>query len=180
MCRYAMKSYKPHYACFECRKTFKRRLMWDIRRDDNSLVEAKCPECGALMASMGYDFESPKKDDIKAWQHIKDLYSVGITFHSCGCTGPGYIPRSKERLIAWFEEILLEYTSNLTFWRQRVEPTNQKEIQRESSKHGDEIIKIPYKSRPDRRPISNEEAKQYWFDRINEVKKKLDVIKNNM
>ena len=33
MCRYAMAKYKPHYACFNCRKTFKRKLMWDIKRD---------------------------------------------------------------------------------------------------------------------------------------------------
>ena len=23
MCRYAQKTYKPHFACFECRKSFK-------------------------------------------------------------------------------------------------------------------------------------------------------------
>lgn len=50
MCRYGMTTHKPHFACFECRKTFKRKLMSDINGDDKSTVEAKCPRCGQLMA----------------------------------------------------------------------------------------------------------------------------------
>ncbi|MCG8573675.1 MAG: hypothetical protein MI810_02230 [Flavobacteriales bacterium] len=30
MCRYAFKSYKPHYVCFDCRKTFKQPILEDI------------------------------------------------------------------------------------------------------------------------------------------------------
>ena len=97
-----MTSYKPHYACFNCRKTFKRRLFGDIKKG-LSVSDAKCPECGELTAHMGLDFESPKKDDLKKWEHLKSLYSVGITFHSCGCSGPGYIPNSKEKLIEYFD-----------------------------------------------------------------------------
>ena len=107
-----MAKYKPHYACFNCRKTFKRKLMWDIKRDNKDVTEAKCPQCVDLMANMGLDFESPKKDNIKEWNHIKELYSVGITFHSCGCSGPGYIPKDKDRLIAYFNEIKNDYTTN--------------------------------------------------------------------
>ena len=68
MCRYAMTRYKPHYACFNCRKTFKRRLLSDLEsKDDFQLKEAKWPDCGQLMANMGKDFEAPKKSAIKAW-----------------------------------------------------------------------------------------------------------------
>lgn len=72
MCRYAMFPYKSHYACFECRKTFKRRLLKDINRElgHEDSVEAKCPQCGGLMADMGLDFESPKMNDTKTWEHI--------------------------------------------------------------------------------------------------------------
>jgi hypothetical protein len=110
MCRYAMVSYKPHFACFNCRKTFKRRLLNDVDRDETESVAAKCPECGQLMADMGLDFESPKKKDVKAWEHLKTLYAVGITFHSCGCSGPGYIPSSTEALVAYFTNILMLVT----------------------------------------------------------------------
>ena len=176
MCRYAMAAYKPHYACFKCRKTFKRRLMWDIRRDNKDLTEAKCPQCGDLMANMGLDFESPKKDDIKEWNHIKDLYSVGVTFHSCGCTGPGYIPKDKDRLLAYFEEIISDYNKQLFFWRNRTEPTNEKEIQRENSKHWDNISKVPYDLRPKKGAIANEDAKNFWISRIKEVEQKIGKL----
>jgi hypothetical protein len=179
MCRYAMVKYKPHYACFNCRKTFKRRLMWDINRDDKRIIEAKCPQCGQLMANMGLDFQSPKKDDIKAWKHIKNLYSVEITFHSCGCTGPGYIPKTKDKLIDYFEELIQVFKTNLEFWRERIEPTNQKEIDRENSKHWDSISKLPYELRKSKVNISNEDAKNYWFERIRDVENKLEKIKND-
>lgn len=66
MCRYAMTSYKPHYSCFSCRKTFKRKLLVDINRDLAYAKEGeeqpfKCPQCGGIMISMGLDFKSQKK-----------------------------------------------------------------------------------------------------------------------
>lgn len=75
MCRYAI-TYKPHFACFKCRKSFKRRLLKDISDDDKQKsVPAKCPECGELMADMGLDFKAPSKTNIKAWEHLTNLYS---------------------------------------------------------------------------------------------------------
>ena len=124
MCRYAMSTYKDHFACFECRKTFKRRLLWDVNRDRviNKEEErpAKCPECGKLMADMGKDFEAPKKQDLKSWKHIKSLYEVGITFHSCGCTGPGYIPRDHGTLRQLLQERRLTYNSSLQLGLKRL------------------------------------------------------------
>lgn len=175
MCRYAMTTYKSHYACFVCRKTFKRRLMWDINRDDKRTVEAKCPQCGQLMANMGLDFASPEKDNIKEWEHIKSLYSVGITFHSCGCTGSGYIPKTTEKLIAYFEELLLDFNRNLDFWRQRVEPADERELNREKSKNFNFINKV-YHLKPKKGAITNEDAKRYWFDKIKEVENKIAKI----
>jgi DNA-directed RNA polymerase subunit RPC12/RpoP len=172
-----MSLYKSHYACFECRKTFKRKLMWDIQRDHNDKVEAKCPQCGTLMANMGLDFAAPKKDNLKQWTHIKTLYKVGITFHSCGCSGPGYIPNSKEKLIEHFEQLIKCYQYNLTFWRQKQEPKNDKEIQREISKNWDFISQVPSDLRPKKGAIENEDAKKYWIDRIKQVEQKLVDIK---
>ena len=152
--------------------------MWDIKRHNNDLIEAKCPQCGELMANMGLDFESPKKENIKEWNHIKNLYSVGITFHSCGCIGPGYIPKDNERLIAFFEERFNDYNKQLVFWRNRIEPTTEKEIQRDNSKHWESISKVPFDQRSKKGAISNEEAKNYWLGRINDVEQKLKTIKS--
>ena len=60
-----MVSYKPHYACFNCRKTFKRRLFYDIRKGVQNDI-AKCPQCGKPMTDMGLDFASPSKNDKKS------------------------------------------------------------------------------------------------------------------
>ncbi len=174
-----MVAYKPHYACFGCRKTFKRKLFHDIRKGNKGEQnkEAKCPQCACLMASMGLDFEAPPKNDIKKWEHIKDLYQVGITFHSCGCSGPGYIPRDRERLIAYFEEILEKYHENLDFFRNRKEPENNQELQRENSKNWMKIGELPANIRDKKINVKNEDAKKYWFDKIKEVEAKLTLIK---
>jgi hypothetical protein len=151
--------------------------MGDINRGDESTVAAKCPQCGELMANMGLDFESPKQNDIKAWQHIQNLYSVGVTFHSCGCTGPGYIPNTSELLIQYFEQILKCYHTHLEFWRQRTVPENKREIEREKSKYWNFISEIPYELRPRNEAVSTEDAMKYWFGRIREVELKLAHLK---
>lgn len=88
-----MTSYKPHYACFNCRKTFKRRLFRDIKTGEFGF-EAKCPQCGELTADMGLDFESPKKEDVKKWEHLKVCIQLALPF--IPAVAVGYIPNSKE------------------------------------------------------------------------------------
>ncbi|MDL2143974.1 MULTISPECIES: hypothetical protein [Flavobacterium] len=127
--------------------------MSDIKEGEKSDFEAKCPQCGELMADMGLDFESPKKDDLKKWEHIKSLYSVGITFHSCGCGGPGYIPNSKEKLIEYFEKMKKTYLKEMDFWRSKIGPEGQKEI------------------------AINQERLDYWHESVKEVDEKLSQIK---
>jgi hypothetical protein len=170
-----MVSYKPHYACFDCRKTFKRRLMCDIERGEKSVQEAKCPECGELMANMGLDFESPKKDDVKKWEHIKSLYSVGIAFHSCGCSGPGYIPNSKEKLIEYFENLRDTYLKNINFWRLRTEPTNKQEREKDYQKNWHELGKVSSNSKKE--IVKNQEGITFWLNRVQEIESKISLIK---
>lgn len=170
-----MVSYKPHYACFNCRKTFKRRLMNDINRGEKSVQEAKCPECGDLMASMGLDFESPKKDDVKKWEHMKTLYTVGIAFHSCGCSGPGYIPNSKEKLMEYFLELKEKYLKNIDFWRTRTEPVTNSERDRDWNKNWSELGSISSKHRKE--IIKNQEGIDFWLKRVQEIESKISLIK---
>lgn len=98
-----MVSYKPHEARFACRKTFKRRLLQDVNPDESEpeSTPAKCPECGQLTADMGLDFKSPPRTDLKAWERLRTLYRAGITFHSCECSGPSYVPTSNTELRAF-------------------------------------------------------------------------------
>lgn len=176
MCRYAMVKYKPHYACFSCRKTFKRMLMHDINRDDKRTRDAKCPDCAGTVADMGKDFKAPKRTDTKAWSHLESLYSAGITFHSCGCSGPGYIPRNREDLVAHLASMLAEYQKHLTFWRSHEPPANRAESDRDRQRNWFEITQIPRERRTPKDRISNEEAKRYWFERIAAVEAKLALL----
>lgn len=93
MCRYAV-PYKTHYACFRCRKTYKRRLLGDYSRPPlkGEEREALCPQCREPMKDLGPDFKSPTQDDLKQWRKVELLFEHGITFHSCGCCGPGARP----------------------------------------------------------------------------------------
>ena len=185
MCRYAMSVYKPHYACFKCRKAFKRKLLGDISGVDCNNTEekaAKCPECGELMANMGLDFEAPKKTDKKAWEHMAKLFRVGITFHSCGCSGPGYIPNDEEALIKHLLSTRANYIRHQRFWAQRqneAEPQTQSERDKDNHKNWNFLSSLPYhtkkgtKNKPEYKAL---EAQQYWHGRVLEIEAKIRLI----
>lgn len=175
MCKYAMTKYKDHYACFDCQKTFKRRLWIDIRKGDKENSLAICPECGGGMANMGKDFESPKQKDDKAWRHIKNLYDVGITFFSCGCTGPGYIPRDHEALLRHFEEVRGDYFKELEFWRKRIEPETKVERIKDEQRNWKKLTVVSDNYRKE--VVTNQEGFDYWMERIKSVEVKIEQVK---
>lgn len=148
MCRYGFKTYKPHYVCFDCRKTFKQSILEDIviqNGDWNSYIQAylnydsekstkfrtdnpklinrlekqyrnkkyKCPDCSSEMNNIGLDFKAPKKDKIKEWGIVKSMHTLGKTFHTCGCDGPGYIPQNSVDYLNYLERIKSEYEKRL-------------------------------------------------------------------
>ncbi|MFY7952283.1 MAG: hypothetical protein ACOVT5_07230 [Armatimonadaceae bacterium] len=97
MCRYGNYGpYKNHYACFSCRKAFKRLQEYEwpdhLRPVEGEAVPAPCPECRQPMADMGLDFKPPKQRDVEHWAVVEFLFRKGITYNSCGCGGPGYRP----------------------------------------------------------------------------------------
>lgn len=97
MCRYAQYGpYKDHYACFRCRKGFKRRneSQWPkhLRPSEGQAVPAKCPDCGGEMAEMGLDFKPPRRTAKAHWDVVEFLFRHGVDYRSCGCGGPGFRP----------------------------------------------------------------------------------------
>jgi len=90
MCRYAFKGpYKRHYACFDCRKAFKRN---NLNSREAELAEiVVCPDCKSPMNNMGLDFKAPKNTAIEHWAVVAYLFRRGFSYHSCGC-GPGFRP----------------------------------------------------------------------------------------
>jgi len=97
MCRYGLYGpYKSHFACFECRKAFKRwnEREWPARErpHPDETVPALCPDCARPMADMGLDFQAPPQRDVERWQVAAFLFQRGYAYHCCGCGGPGYRP----------------------------------------------------------------------------------------
>ncbi|HCA07549.1 hypothetical protein [Chryseobacterium sp.] len=147
MCRYARKTYKSHYTCFKCRKSFKQTDTYDIlsriekekvyhqpdgtirnvgdiftkakKEELDALTEEinarkiKCPECGNLMADLGWDFKAPKKTAVKEWKIVEGLFVIGRCFHSCGCDGIGYIPQNPKDYEEYLKNTLEEYKNNV-------------------------------------------------------------------
>lgn len=173
MCKYFIIVYKDHFACFDCQKTFKRKLYINLKKGkENS--PAKCPQCAAPMASMGKDFKSPKKKDDNAWQHLKNLYEVGITYHSCGCSGPGYIPKDHEALIDYFEKIRTDYFQELEFWRHRKEPETKQERIKDEQRNWNKLS--PINKNHKKEIVKNQEGIDYWMERIYQIESKIKTI----
>lgn len=162
MCRYSFNSYKPHYVCFDCRKTFKQIILeeiiirngdWDFyrkaffkpnsqqtkkfREENPELVDRLkkqyrekrylCPDCGEGMNNIGLDFKAPKKDKIKAWEIVKSMYKLGNTFHTCGCNGPGYIPRKTSDYLNYLLEVKVKYQYKLADRKRKLTNTELNE-----------------------------------------------------
>ncbi|MFC3994905.1 hypothetical protein ACFOVU_03205 [Nocardiopsis sediminis] len=85
MCRYAI-SYKCHFVCLTCRVAFKQA--------EHGASGHRCPQCRTPMIDAGPDLAVPPRRDTRAWRALEATLRAGITFHSCGCGGPGYRPKS--------------------------------------------------------------------------------------
>ena len=107
MCRYAEYGpYKPHFACFNCRKAFripKKREDQAKAAADTRGGEVLCPQCRAPMVGMGLDFKAPKQTEVKQWQKVRILCDHGFKFGSCGCTGPGPRPGKLKEVSEFLE-----------------------------------------------------------------------------
>ena len=174
MCRYAFYSYKPHLVCFDCRKMFRRRLLADIKSGQKDSIEAKCPQCSGLMASMGLDFKAPPKKDVKAWKYVQNLYAVGITFHSCGCSGPGYIPKNKEEILANLEQSKEQYIGHLRFWTTIEFPDTKSEFEKLYQDQSWLLNSVSIKELQadyGKRLTIKTEAVLYWTNKVNDIDK---------
>ncbi|NIF04274.1 hypothetical protein F3J23_02375 [Chryseobacterium sp. Tr-659] len=108
----------------------------------------KCPECSNIMADLGKDFKAPKKTAIKEWKIIEGLFKTGKCFHTCGCEGIGYIPKSPGDYKIYLKTMLQSYQESLISCQNK-----------------------PIETFPDK----NEEI-NYWSDKI--LKIKTEIIEN--
>jgi hypothetical protein len=82
--------YQEHWACFHCRKMFKRPSWQTLRqqaRDAHKTYpdylkhgKAKCPDCSQAMQNMGKGFRPPKQKDVRQWKSLQKIASTGARF----------------------------------------------------------------------------------------------------
>ena len=72
----AASAYLHPYACFSCRRSFKRA----------SRTEAvlPCPHCGGPSIGLTRKFKPPRQSDIRQWQKVEALVRRGFLFWSVG------------------------------------------------------------------------------------------------
>jgi hypothetical protein len=63
------------YACFKCRRAFKRP--WQGR-----IPERPCPNCGAQAVALNPKFKAPRSDNVEQWKKVEFLVSRGFLFQS--------------------------------------------------------------------------------------------------
>jgi len=80
--------YKTHYVCPPCRWAVKRQP----RRDGEAVP--KCALCLRPMIDAGRDLAVPRRTDKAGWRALAAVLESGVYFHSCGCGGPGFRPRT--------------------------------------------------------------------------------------
>lgn len=82
---YALKLATPYhisFACFECRKSFKRQVNFL----EEISIELPCPDCGKAATNLGRHFKPPKKSDAKQWTKVKYLVEHGFYFQKIRVT----------------------------------------------------------------------------------------------
>lgn len=70
---FVIQGYLQHWACFQCRKTFKGEL-------SKRPLERLCPQCRTPMTNMGTDFKAPAQKNVKQWQKVRLLFQAGVKF----------------------------------------------------------------------------------------------------
>lgn len=91
MCRNSMNPYKTSYVCVPCRHVAQFHYTYGTD-------PYRCPHCRDSLTFAGSDFHAPRKRDDNGWSAVASVLASGKNYHSCGCTGPGYRPRTKAQV----------------------------------------------------------------------------------
>lgn len=73
----------------------------------------RCPQCAEQMVDMGLDFKAPRQQDKKAWRILHGMFRVGHCFHTCGCHGPGWVPKATSDYRQYLERHRRSYQAQI-------------------------------------------------------------------
>jgi len=69
------KGYMFPFACFRCRRSFK-------RGNEPDVAERPCPNCQGVAVRLGRKFKAPPSDDVGQWAKVEYLVAHGFHFDS--------------------------------------------------------------------------------------------------
>ncbi len=130
-----------------------------------------------MLANMGLDFKSPPMADVRAWQHLRTLYTVGITYHSCGCGGPGYVPATTADLADYLSQRLDGYVRERRYWLSKPELTTKAERDDDKRANWAHNRSLPATARNSKGHPNLAEARAYWQQRVNDLENDLARVK---
>jgi len=81
------------YACFACRKVFKKPM------PEESAVDYPCPDCAQPLIMMGTAFRAPRRADEPQWRKVEQLVHAGVLFYR----NAGPRPRSLNEVPAFLQ-----------------------------------------------------------------------------
>lgn len=99
LCHYAHHWYKTRYACFRCRKAFKRRDPRDLD-PGAGIAWPRCLECGGEVHDMGVGFHPPRREQVKQWRRLEELAASGAKLLCCRVEGQPRGPLELRELLA--------------------------------------------------------------------------------
>jgi hypothetical protein len=89
--RVESKAYKPHYACFDCRKAWKPTERPPAITDYHETLiiwnpkYSRCSECQKQGTYLGLNCRVPRKQDRKAWKHLEKILQDNPTTFEAKC-----------------------------------------------------------------------------------------------
>ncbi len=108
--------YKSKYICCICRKAFKRKVAFDIKRIEEEVSEAKCPDCGNKTTWIGPKFRAPKSTDNKTWNSIDVLTRIGLLNFIGFANNAIQIPDSNKSLMVLLNDVKENYEWKIRKW----------------------------------------------------------------
>ncbi len=68
------------YACFACRKSFKRKWSEEFKAG-MEMPDKTCPHCGGVAIGLSRNFKAPPMNDLPQWKKVAYLINNGFRFH---------------------------------------------------------------------------------------------------
>ena len=111
----------------ECRENELGYRLDDLKRRSRQAVRP-CPICRSPMSNLGLDLKIPPHRDTAAWKALQVVFRLGHPFFTCGCDGPGWIPRSTRDLRNYLEAKRQRFRNERNRVRKRTDLTTESRL----------------------------------------------------